>query len=149
MRINAILIVLILLLFISATCSRETQVNAEGFKPLKEKMDLQDFSDDCQKFIKKELRPNWLLHTSEKCYFDNQELWESVLSQKECFIGKKKEQIQSIFGKPSNIFTLKDTWEKYNMGKICEKNYQYFNLQFHYDENEVLKNIGQGQIRNN
>ena len=52
MRINAILIVLILLLFISATCSRETQVNAEGFKPLKEKMDLQDFSDDCQKFIR-------------------------------------------------------------------------------------------------
>lgn len=146
MKVNDILIALILLLGTSFTCSRNTQADTEGFQPLKTKMNLNGFSNDCKTFIKKEIRPNWLLHSSKDCYYNNQPFWESVLSQKTCFTGKSKEQVQSIFGEPSNTFKLKQSWDVYYMGKKCEKNAQYFNLQFHYDENEMLSNIAKGQI---
>ncbi len=145
-------LILLVLLFIgstAATCSQKTRIPVKDFHPLKQKMDLKDFSTECQKFIKKELRPNWLLHSSQDCYYDNQPLWESVLANKECFKGKKRAQIQSIFGSPTEVVIFSgDQWDKYFLGKVCEKDYWYFSLQFHYDEKEVLKNIGQGQVGN-
>ena len=146
MRINDFLIVLIFLFGTSATCSRKTQANPEGFQPLTTKMNLGGFSTDCKSFIKSEIRQNWLLHTSQDCYYENRSFWESVITQKACFIGKSKEQIRSIFGKPSNTFKLKQSWDIYYLGKRCEKNVPYFSLQFHYNEDEMLSNIANGQV---
>lgn len=145
MRIFLVLITLILCS--SATCTKIKITDAKNFYPLKQKMNLYGFSDECKKFIKREIRPNWLLHTSEDCYYDNRQLWESILRNKECFIGRNKYITRSIFGSPNkSISSNTDIWEMYYMGKVCEKYYWYFNLQFHYDENKILKNIGQGQV---
>lgn len=146
MKFNDLLITLIFLFGISATCSRNSQANAKGFKPLRTKMDLKDFSVECRKFIKSEIRPKWLLHSSGECYYGNRISWQIIIYNKDCFIGRNKQQIQSIFGRPTDILSAKESWEKYYIGEECREEAQYFNLQFHYDENDVLKNIGQGQI---
>lgn len=146
MRVNGISIVLLFLLGISSTCSRYTQINPEGFQPLRTEMSLKKFSSSCKSFIKTEVRHKWLLHTSHDCYFNNQSFWENTIARKSCFVGKSKKQVRSIFGTPSDTFKLKQSWDIYHMGEKCEKYFPYFSLQFHYNEEEVLKNIAIGQI---
>jgi hypothetical protein len=126
--------------------------NGDGFYHLDTKMNLKGFSKDCKHFIKGEVRQKWKLHESGECFYDDQPFWESVLGKQDCFIGKSKEQIESIFGSPHKINAStnhKSTNCKYYMGKVCEKDYPYFNLQFLYDENNILVKIGQGQITHN
>jgi hypothetical protein len=122
--------------------------NGDGFYCLDTKMDLKGFSKDCKQFIIGEVRTKWKLHESGECYFNDQPFWESVLGHEECFMLKSRAQIQSIFGIPSRTHRSKSQkafYEIYSMGDSCSSNFPYFNLQFIYNDNDSLINIGQGQ----
>lgn len=147
MKNKITLICLLATLSISATCNRQSSIGNEGFYSLTTRMDLHGFDENCKRFLKKEVRPKWKLHSSGECFYDDQPFWESILTNKDCFIGKNRSQMRTIFGSPNDTFKLGGTvWEKYFMGKVCEKYYPYFTLQLIYNDEGVLTNIGRGQI---
>lgn len=125
--------------------------NGDGFYPLNTKMDLDGFSMDCKQFIKGEVRTKWKLHEGGECYFNDQPFWESVLGRQDCFIGKSKTQLESVFGTPSKMYPHKDTaiYGIYYMGDTCATNYPYWYLSFIYDKSEKLIKIGQDRISQN
>lgn len=133
-----------------SSCNRKAvPENGNGFYRLEAKMDLKGFSKDCKQFIKSEIRTKWKLHESGKCYFNDQLFRESVLGHKEWFMLKSRAQIQSIFGTPSRTHrstSQKAFYEIYNMSDSCSLNFPYFNLQFIYNDDDSLINIGQGQV---
>lgn len=145
MSIKTVGIILITLFCTKASCRKSTAENAEGFMPLQHKPDLRGFSSDCRKFIKKEMRSKWLLHSSGECYYETPNFRERVISNDACFLRKKRAQIHTVFGKPVKVFTSGNIWESYYMGKECRSDYSYPNLQFQYNNEGVLLKISLGQ----
>lgn len=148
MKSKMILVCIVAALSLSTNCNRKSNIGNDGFYPLDTKMNLKGFSKECRSFIKKEIRHKWKLHETEECFYDDQPFWESILENEDCFIGKERGQMLTIFGKPNDIYKLGGTvWEKYYMGKVCKDEYPYFTLQLIYNDEGVLTNMGRGQIR--